>query len=236
MRAAIYMRISTAMQTLECQRPEISWLVQQKGYTVVLNYEEQASAAKMRPEFARMLMDAAARKFDVLVVWALDRFGRNMAGNIADVIALDRLGIRVVSVREPWMDTTGPVRDLLVAIFSWCAQQERDRLIERTRAGIAVSKAKGVVWGRPSRGLIQESARPAVMRLWWKEGRPDGFTGLGRRLGGCSRTHARNLWLAFTEGTGIPQMNNPAHAVRLSLPAEPPYEPSPEPPGLDLSE
>jgi DNA invertase Pin-like site-specific DNA recombinase len=96
-----------------------------------------------------MLKDARRGKFQVLVVWALDRFGRSMVGNLRDVLELDRLGVQVVSVRESWLDTGSPVRTLLIAIFSWVAEQERSRLIERTKAGVAAARRRGARLGRP---------------------------------------------------------------------------------------
>jgi DNA invertase Pin-like site-specific DNA recombinase len=57
--------------------------------------------------------------------------------------------VRLVSVQEPWLDTGGPVRDLLLAIFSWIAAQERARLRERTRAGLERARAQGKQIGRP---------------------------------------------------------------------------------------
>lgn len=63
-----------------------------------------------------------------------------MIGNLTDVLELDRIGVKVVSVRESWLDTGGPVRNLLIAIFSWCAEQERNRLVERTKAGLASAR------------------------------------------------------------------------------------------------
>ena len=85
----------------------------------------------------------------VLLVWSLDRFGRSMVGNLQAVLELDRIGVQVVSVREPWLDTGGPVRSLLIAIFSWVAEQERLRLIERTKAGLDRARRQGKRIGRP---------------------------------------------------------------------------------------
>jgi DNA invertase Pin-like site-specific DNA recombinase len=93
--------------------------------------------------------DAHQGQFDVLVVWALDRFGRSMVGNMQAVLDLDRCGVQVVSVREEWLDTSGPVRSLLIAIFGWVAEQERVRLSERTKAGIERARRQGVHVGRP---------------------------------------------------------------------------------------
>jgi hypothetical protein len=53
-----------------------------------------------------------------------------------------RLAVRILSVREPWLDTAGPVRSLLVAIFGRVAEQERTRLIERTKAGLERADVK----------------------------------------------------------------------------------------------
>jgi DNA invertase Pin-like site-specific DNA recombinase len=147
---ALYLRVSTDRQSTENQRPECERLARQRGDPVCV-YEEQASAAKRRPAFETMMADAKRGAFDVLVIWALDRFGRSMVGNLQDVVELDRIGVQLVSVRESWLDTSGPARGLLVAVFSWCAEQERARLIERTLAGMDRAKREGKQIGRPRR-------------------------------------------------------------------------------------
>ena len=55
-----------------------------------------------------MIREARRGQFAVVVVWALDRFGRSMTGNLTDVLELDRVGVQVASVREAWLDTAGP--------------------------------------------------------------------------------------------------------------------------------
>jgi putative DNA-invertase from lambdoid prophage Rac len=57
--------------------------------------------------------------------------------------------VPVLSVREPWLDTSGAVRPLLVAIFGWVAERERARVLERTKAGLARARAQGKRLGRP---------------------------------------------------------------------------------------
>lgn len=186
---AIYLRVSSSLQTTECQRPDIDRLIAASGYNVVAVYEEQVSAAKFRPEFEHMMVDARAGKFTVLVIWALDRFGRSMAGNVRDVIELDKLGVRIVSCKEPWMNTDGPVRELLVAIFSWVAQQERARLIDRTKAGMAVARAAGKKIGRPSLLLPPQQERNRIVNEWRAAGGKD-VRALGKLLGGVSGSTA----------------------------------------------
>jgi DNA invertase Pin-like site-specific DNA recombinase len=157
-RAALYLRVSSDRQTVENQRPEVEAVARARGYEVVHVYEEAASAVKHRPQYERMQRDARRGRFNVLVIWALDRFGRSMVGNLQDVLEMDRIGVTVVSVREAWLDTGSPVRSLLVAIFSWVAEQERTRLVERTKAGLERARRRGAKIGRPRRRVDVERA------------------------------------------------------------------------------
>lgn len=149
---ALYLRVSTddGRQDLDNQRPAVAQLARRRGFEIVEVYEEKRSAAKKRPEFERMKVAAHGGKFDAVIVWSLDRLGRSMVGNIRTVVEFDRLGVEVISVQEPWMDTTAApgVRDLLLAIFSWVAEQERLRISERTKAGLERARKKGRL-GRP---------------------------------------------------------------------------------------
>jgi DNA invertase Pin-like site-specific DNA recombinase len=148
-RAALYLRVSKDAQHTDNQRPELEALAHARRFDVVAEYVEHASAAKGRPVFDRMLKDAHARRFDVLLVWALDRFGRSMVGNLSALLDLDRRGVVVVSVREPWLDAGGAVRPLLIAIVGWVAEQERAQLVARTKAGLDRARRRRVKLGRP---------------------------------------------------------------------------------------
>lgn len=157
--AAAYARVSTSdgRQTTENQWPELERLAATRGFAVT-RYEEQESALKRRPVLERLMMDARTGRIHAVVVWALDRLDRSMHGVVTRVLELDRLGVQVISVREPWLDTAGPVRPLLVAIFGWLAERERERLIERTKAGLARARAQGKRLGRPPTSSILLSA------------------------------------------------------------------------------
>lgn len=158
-RTAVYLRVSTEEQTLDNQRADIKRLLRARRLRQIASFEEQISAAKTRPEFDAMLDAAHRGEFEVLVVWALDRFGRSMVGNLQAVLDLDRCGVEVVSVNEPWLDTGGPVRSLLIAIFGWVAEQERIRMGERTKAGLERARRQGVVIGRPRRAIDLRRAK-----------------------------------------------------------------------------
>jgi putative DNA-invertase from lambdoid prophage Rac len=182
-RAALYLRTSTADQHLENQRPELLRIAEQRDLEVVCLYEEQRGAAKQRPAFDALLLDANAGRFDYLVIWAIDRIGRSMAGNLNTILELDRIGVRVVSSREPWLDNASAIRPLLIGIFGWIAEQEQMRISERTRAGLARARAKGVRVGRPPKELDV-----AKLRALREAGHS--FRGIARLVGaGASTIH-----------------------------------------------
>lgn len=146
-RCGLYLRVSTDRQTVENQRAEVERLVLARGYEPVV-YEEVESAAKARPVLDRLLADVRRGELGAVAAWALDRLHRSMIGAIQTVLELDRLGVPVISVREAWLDTSGPVRPLLVAIFGWVAEQEREQLKARTRAGLERARREGKRLGR----------------------------------------------------------------------------------------
>jgi putative DNA-invertase from lambdoid prophage Rac len=160
-RAAVYVRVSKSdgSQSVDNQKPDVEQLARARGLDIVAVYEEQASAVKRRPKYDQMLKDGKRGKWSVLLVWAIDRLGRSLVGNLQDLLELDRVGITVISVRESWLDTSSPIRPLLIAIFSWCAEQERNRLIERTKAGLERARRAGKRIGRPPRKFDVERAR-----------------------------------------------------------------------------
>jgi DNA invertase Pin-like site-specific DNA recombinase len=185
--AALYARVSTAEQTTANQVDELHRLATARGWEPAL-YEEKESAAKRRPILDRLMDDARRGKVRAVVVWALDRLDRNMLACLSRVVELDRLGVPVVSVREPWLDTSGPTRSLLVAVFGWVAEQERARLIERTRAGLDRARREGKRLGRPRTSSVLLHAAAEMVA----HGEP---VAAAARAKGVSRAALRR-WLA----------------------------------------
>lgn len=158
-KAVVYLRVSTDQQSVENQRPELLQLAQARGFTDVEVIEDVMSAAKQRSGWDRVMAMAHRGHVKAVIVFALDRIGRSMSGNLNTVIELDRLGVEVISSREPWLQMQGPVRSLLVGVFSWVAEQEKIRIGERTRIGLQQTRAKGQVLGRPPVEFDQQRAR-----------------------------------------------------------------------------
>jgi len=154
-------RVSTFEQSTENQKPELERIAKVRELEILHRYEDYISATKKRPGYDAMMRDAHRGKFDTLIIWSLDRLGRSMYGNMNAVLSLDQCGVRIISAKEPWLDSGGPTRQLLIAIFSWVAEQERLRIVERTNAGMQRARAKGVHIGRPFAGI----SRPLMLEL-----------------------------------------------------------------------
>ncbi len=147
--AALYLRVSTDKQTLENQRADLMRLAEARGWSAVV-YEEVESATKKRPVLEKVMEDARRGQVNVVACVALDRLDRNMGACVSRVLELDALNVPVVTIREPWLSDSGPVRALLVSIFSWISQQERETLVARTKAGLERARRQGKKLGRPT--------------------------------------------------------------------------------------
>ncbi len=125
MRAAIYARVSTLDQEPENQLAEIRRYVAARGWTAVEYVDRGVSGAKdRRPALDALLKDARRRRFDVLVVWRLDRLGRNLRHLITLLEELQALGIAFVSLNEG-IDATTPAGKLQMHILGAIAEFER---------------------------------------------------------------------------------------------------------------
>lgn len=164
MRIAIYLRVSREEQDSVNQLSQLSEFAAGLGQ-VVRTYDDCASGKNGdRPEFKRMLADAAARRFDLVVFWALDRLTRE--GPLKTLLYLEQLassGVKFKSFTEPMLDTTTPVGELLIPILSWVAKQERQRISDRTRAGLETARRRGKRLGRPA-GSRLDTAKIAMLR------------------------------------------------------------------------
>jgi DNA invertase Pin-like site-specific DNA recombinase len=156
---AIYARVSTSEQSVENQIPHLRRLADARGQKVAQIYAENISATKHRPEFTAMMKAAHGGKIGTVLIWALDRLDRSMLGAMQTVLELDRLGVRVISLNEAWLDTSGPVRSLLVGVFGWISEQERVRVSERTKAGLDRARRRGVKLGRKGFDIDVNRAR-----------------------------------------------------------------------------
>ena len=138
-RAALYTRVSTTDQNHELQRRELLTQTDRPGWEITETYQDMTSGAKTtRPALDRLLADARARKFDVVLVWKLDRFGRNLLHCLSCIEELQELGIRFIAITQGLdVDRRNPASKFLLHVLAAAAEFERSLILERTAAGKA---------------------------------------------------------------------------------------------------
>ncbi len=154
-RVALYARCSTAEQSVRLQLDALRDYVRARGFRITEEYiDEGVSGARTRrPELSRLLEDAHRRRFDAVLVWKLDRLGRSLSHLIRVADQLGSLGVDLISLNDPGLDTTGPTGRLIFHVMGAVAEFERDLIRERTKAGMKAAQRRGKRIGRPRVGI-----------------------------------------------------------------------------------
>ena len=161
MRIALYARVSTTDQSCEMQLRELRDYAASRGWQVFAEYVDTgwSGARASRPQLDRLLQDARARRFDAVLVWKLDRWGRSVADSIRSIQELVSLGVRFLAVTQNLdTDETNPMSRFLLHILAAFSELEREMIRERVRAGLRTAKAQGKALGRPRRAFRRDEA------------------------------------------------------------------------------
>jgi DNA invertase Pin-like site-specific DNA recombinase len=165
-RAALYLRVSTDEQTIENQRPALAAVAERRGWTIVREYADEgisgAGGRDKRPGLDAALKDAVRRRYDVLVVWSIDRLGRSTAAVSTALAELDAAGVAIYADKEG-MDATTPHGRAMLQMAAVFAELERGMIRERTIAGIARARAEGKHIGRPATDARKEAKVRATL-------------------------------------------------------------------------
>jgi DNA invertase Pin-like site-specific DNA recombinase len=147
--AAVYARVSTDKQKVDMQLRELRKFAARSGFKIYKEYLDQATGANTkRPALQEMIEAARKRRFDVLIVWKLDRLSRSLKDLINTLDELGSCGVDFVSYDNN-LDTSTPTGKLVFQIVGAVAEFEKDIIRERVIAGLANAKAKGKQLGRP---------------------------------------------------------------------------------------
>jgi len=174
-----------------------------QGWTIVGEYEDHDSGNKAdRAQFQRLMTDASQRRFDIALFWALDRLTRE--GALATLEHLTRLssyGVGFRSFTEPYLDSCGLFKDVVIAIIGTIAKQERVRISERVRAGLNRAKVQGTRSGKPIGRPKMVIARDRVLELRarglsWRE--------IARRTG-TSAANVRRAYHPAQQARALPK-------------------------------
>jgi len=151
-KAAVYSRVSTTGhgQDSAMQTRELREYCQRRGWDIFDCYVDEGVSGKKdsRPELNRLMADAHARRFDVVVVWRFDRFSRSVSHLCRALDTFHALKINFVSMIEQ-IDTTTPAGTFVFHVLAAVAESERATIVERVKGGLRNARARGKHLGRP---------------------------------------------------------------------------------------
>lgn len=154
MRCVIYSRVSTEEQTTDNQLRQLREYADRQGWNIIEEIQDVASGGKSAEErqgLKKVFTMARQRKFDVLLFWSLDRFSREGSRKTLEYLTkLDDYRVKWHSYTEEYISSLGIFADAIISLMACLAKQERIRISERTKAGLARVKAKGKILGRPT--------------------------------------------------------------------------------------
>ena len=183
MKVGIYARISTSdkNQNVETQILPLREFVSSQGWEIFSEYQDQVPATDLvhRTQWRGLLDDASKRKFDLLLVWRMDRAFRSVLDAATTLERLRAWGVGLRSYTEPWLDTTSPFGEALYYITVAYAQLERGILRERVKAGMDRARKQGHWIGRPR--VTTGEALMTVLEQFWSVLEEAKFLDAGQR-------------------------------------------------------
>lgn len=160
-RVALYLRVSTADQTVENQRRELEAVAERHGWTVVEVYcDAGISGTKgrdKRPGYNRLCDAIARREFDQVAAWSVDRLGRSLQDLVAFLGELHAKGVDLY-LHQQGIDTATPAGKAMFQMLGVFAEFERAIIVERVKAGLARARSQGKRLGRPTLAADKEAA------------------------------------------------------------------------------
>jgi DNA invertase Pin-like site-specific DNA recombinase len=179
-----YIRVSTREQDEEVQKRAIEEFAKSRGIEILEWYVDKGESGtvpfKSRPGANKLLEDLGRLQPQCVLSWSIDRLGRSMLDTMNTVLELESHGVRVITVKEEFLQTLDPnIRKLILSILSWVAEYERRRIRERQEEAWRQGKQKG----RPpkvSDHIIKQyykqyvAERGLSVRDMWKIMRADG--------------------------------------------------------------
>jgi DNA invertase Pin-like site-specific DNA recombinase len=154
MRAGLYARVSTNDQHCEMQLREMREYCKSRDWQIIGEYVDTGwSGSKTgRPALNRIMEAAHKRQIDCVMVWKLDRWGRNMMHAIETIQGLTAHGVRWLSISQG-LDShqTNPMSKAMLGMMAVFAEFEREMIRERVMCGQRAARARGGVFGRPKK-------------------------------------------------------------------------------------
>jgi DNA invertase Pin-like site-specific DNA recombinase len=165
-RVCVYARVSKTSQSVERQISELEIVAARNDWEIVDRYIDHgisgAKGRNARPELDRMMKDSTKRKFDVVMVWSIDRLGRSLQNLMEILNDLKSKNIDLYMDQQA-IDTTTPTGSLMFAMIGAFSEFEREMIRERVVSGLDNARKKGRIGGRPSN--LTDEIRSKIVEL-----------------------------------------------------------------------
>jgi DNA invertase Pin-like site-specific DNA recombinase len=150
------------VQNVQPQIDEMREYCVRRGLQITGEYSDHgvSGSKDSRPALNRLMADANSRKFDVVLVWRIDRFGRSLKHLVNALAELGAVGVAFISLRDN-LDLGTPTGRLMFQIIGAMAEFERELIRERVIAGQQRAKGRGTRFGRPRAIVDVERIRAA---------------------------------------------------------------------------
>jgi len=152
-KVAIYVRVSTDQQEVDNQLLQLREYCKNQGWEIYMEYKDIVTGKEVnelnRPSFRDMFSDASKKLFDIVLFWDLSRFSR--AGTLYTLKKLNELenyGIDWHSYSDKYLSSLGEFKDVVISLMATVAKQEREKISERTKAGIQRARIRGSPIGK----------------------------------------------------------------------------------------
>lgn len=161
-----YARASSKAQNLATQKDAIAKAAAARGDEVWKWLEEKKSGKNIaRPVLDELRAAVRAGNVKRLYVYRLDRLTRSGIRDTFELISeLRAHGVELVSASESWLDLSGPMTDVIIAVMAWAAQMERLAINERIASARERVEGEGGSWGRPRRTTEDDERRVRLLR------------------------------------------------------------------------
>lgn len=135
---AVYVRVSTDKQEVLNQLIQLKEYCEKSNYSVYGVFEDITSGKEdKRPGFDSLFSQAHKKSFDLVLFWALDRFSRSgTLFTLQKLKELENCGVGWQSYTEPYFNSVGQFKDVVISIMATLAKLEREKISERTKAGL----------------------------------------------------------------------------------------------------
>jgi len=171
MKTAIYVRVSTDKQETDNQELQLLEYVKNNKWTTFKIYKDVISGKETkRKAFDELFLDSHKKLFDVVLFWDLSRFSR--AGTYHTLMKLkelDNLGIKWVSYNEHYINSLGDFKDVIISIMATLAKIEREKISERTKAGLERAKKQGKKLGK-RKTILTDFEKQLILKEYKQQG------------------------------------------------------------------